>query len=93
MPVPLRCFVLFLIIKIVAAENAMPNESRKIVKLKILSNVSAKNKTITHIAANTVRLTVSTSFFSSFRLKAAGNIQSTLMAYITLGLLSNNTFT
>jgi 3-deoxy-D-arabino-heptulosonate 7-phosphate (DAHP) synthase len=34
-------------IKMVAAENAIPIESRNMVNPRILSNVSAKNKTIT----------------------------------------------
>ena len=40
------------------------------------------------MAANTVRLTVNTSFSSFFFLKEAGRIPSSLIANITLGLLS-----
>src|SRR5690349_15624209 len=79
--------------KIVAADVAIPIESRKMVKLRIWLNLFAKNSTIIQTAANTVRLTVSTSFFSSFFLNDAGRIPSSLIAYITLGLLSNKTFT
>ena len=50
----------------VAAEVAMPIESKKIVKLRISLNFLAKNKTITQMAVNTVRLIVSTPFLSSF---------------------------
>ena len=57
-------------------------------KADILSNVSAKNSTIMQMAANTVRLTVSTSLLSSRFLNAAGSMPSWLMAYITRGLLA-----
>src|SRR6185369_8291211 len=87
MPVPSRCFVLLRKIKIVAAEVHIPKESRKIEKLRIFSNVSAKNNTMIQRAANTVSEVMSTSFLSVLRFKNEGNTLSSLIAYITLGLL------
>src|SRR5687767_1850012 len=59
-PVPSRCLVRFRRMKIVAADVAIPMESRNIVKLNISLNWSAKNNTTTQIAAKTVRLIEST---------------------------------
>src|SRR6476661_9692375 len=80
-------------IKIVAAEVAIPIESRKMVNPSILSKVLAKQSTIMPMAAKAVKLTVNTSFLSSFFLNDAGSIPSSLMAYMTLGLLKSNTLT
>src|SRR5262245_21177274 len=79
--------------KIVAAEVHIPNESRKIEKLRIFSKVSAKNKTMMHIAEKTVNEVTNTSFFSLFVLRKEGSTPSSLIANITRGLHSNEPFT
>src|SRR5882672_5556121 len=93
MPVSSKCFVFFLKIKIVAAESIMPEQSKKIVKLNILSNSFAQKIMMIQMAANTESETVSTSVLLLRFLKTGGRILSSLIAYITLGLLINKTFT
>ena len=73
----------------VAAEVAIPIESRKMVKPRILSKVSAKNNIIIPAAANAVRLTVSTSFLGSLFLKEAKVTQSVAEAVQNLDALMN----
>ena len=93
MPVPFKCFVLLRNQKMLAADAAIPNESRKMVKLRIVSNVCAKTNVIIQIRAKAVNEITSTSLFSDFFWKMPGNTPSSLIANITLGLLISNTFT
>ena len=93
MPVLFKCCVLRLRIKIVADDNIIPKQSKKIVKLKMVSNSFAQKIMSTQMLAKTVKETVSTPVLSFVFLNMGGNILSSLIANITLGLLINSTFT
>src|SRR5436190_24244541 len=71
------------------ADSTIPKESRKILKLNSLSNFLAQNTHTAAKAAKTVRATTSAPRLFFFW-KSAGRILSSLMAYITLGLLSSS---
>src|SRR5215831_1953678 len=92
-PFPSRCRVFLRSTKIEPAERAIPNESRNIVKLRIFLKSLAKKSTIIQTAAKTVREVTKTSFFADLNLKTEGSTPSSLIAYITRGLLINKTFT
>ena len=77
----------------VAADKIIPNESKKIVKLKMVSKFFDQKRIAIQRAANTVRETVITPVFVFVLLNTGGRILSSLIAYITLGLLINKTFT
>src|SRR4051812_30828109 len=89
MPVPSRCFVLLRKINIVAADKTIPKESRKMLKLKIVSKSFDQKMINTQSAVNTDNETVNTPVAVFVFLNTGGNILSSLMAYITLGLLIN----
>ena len=92
-PELLRCAVFFRKIKMLPADNIIPKQSRKILKLKMVSNSFAQKTISIHKAANTLNEVVSTSVFIFRFLKLSGNILSSLIAAITLGLLISKTFT
>ena len=85
--------VCFLNLKIVALEATIPKQSRKMVKFKMASKVWAKNKMSKQVRVNTVSETTKTPFFSFCFEKILGIVPSSLMAYMTLGLLINSAFT
>jgi hypothetical protein len=75
------------------AENAIPKQSKNIVKLRILSNSFAQKIMNTQRVENTVNEVVSVSVLAFLYLKAGGKILSSLMAAITRGLLISKIFT
>src|SRR5258706_4046343 len=93
MPVLSRCAVRLRKIKMVAADNTIPKESRKTLKLNIVSNVFAQNTTRAHREVKTLNEIRSTLLLEVRLANAAGKTFSSLMACITLGLLMSVPFT
>src|SRR5687768_985685 len=75
------------------ADKIIPKQSRNIVKLKIVSNSLAQKTIRTQSAANALRDVVSASVPGFLLPNEKGNILSSLIAAITLGLLISKTFT
>src|SRR5450755_3334176 len=83
----------FLSLNMVPADAAIPKQSRKMVKLRILSNAFIQKTTSTQTVAKAVR-EVNKTPFDAVRLENIfGNTPSSAMAYITRGLLISKTFT